>query len=195
MEPQDDKGTSGPPFGRPGRPPYGRRGRPRGIAGLVLIIIGVVALIATLSRNEQIGLLFLPALGLIFLIWGIAVRNPGLLVPGGVLTGLGVGVLLAQDVFKTPDQQSAVILISMGVGFLIITPLSLLVARRRFYWPLVPAVILGAIGAAILVGGVALQVAQDIGTFWPLILIAAGIYVVWRAGFRRREDDSAPGAS
>lgn len=189
MEPQDDKGTSGPPFGRPSRPPYGRRGRPRGIGGLVLIVIGVVALIATLSRNDQIGLLFLPALGLIFLIWGIVVRNPGLLVPGGVLTGLGVGVLLAQDVFKTPDQQSAVILISMGVGFLIIAPLSLLIARRRLYWPLVPAVVLGAIGAAILVGGVALQVAQDIGMFWPLILIAAGVYVVWRAGFRRPTHD------
>jgi hypothetical protein len=193
MQPQDNQGASQPPSGRP---PSGRRGRPRGAAGVVLIVIGVVALIATLSRNEQIGLLFLPALGLIFLIWGIVVRNPGLLVPGGVLTGLGVGVLLAQDVFKTSDQQSgAVILISMGVGFLIITPLSLLVARRRQYWALVPGAILLLIGAAILVGGVALQVVQDIGMFWPLILIAAGVYVLWRAGFRRRKDDSVPGAS
>ena len=190
MEPQDDKGTSRPPFGRRGRLPSGRPGRPRGAGGVALIVIGVVALIATLSRNDQIGLLFLPALGLIFLIWGIVVRNPGLLVPGGVLTGLGIGVLLAQDVFKMSDQQSgAVILISMGVGFLIITPLSLLVARRRQYWSLVPGAVLMLIGAAILVGGVALQVVQFIGMFWPLILIAAGVYVLWRAGFRRPTHD------
>jgi hypothetical protein len=182
MEPQDDKGIAQPPDGRPR---VGRRGRPRGIAGVALIVIGVVALIATLSRNEQIGLLFLPALGLIFIIWGIVVRSPGLLVPGGVLTGLGVGVLLAQDVFTSDQQSGAVILISMGAGFLIITPLSLLVARRSQYWALVPGAILVLIGAAILVGGVALQLAQDIGTLWPLILIAAGIYVLWRAGFRR----------
>jgi hypothetical protein len=88
-----------------------------------------------------------------------------------------------------------VILISMGAGCLISTPLALSVARQRLYWPLIPAVILGAIGVAILVGGLALQVVQDVGVFWPVILIAAGIYVLWRAGFRRRQDDSAPGAS
>ena len=111
-----------------------------------------------------------------------AMRHPLI---NGVRLGLGValiGALLAETRLS-----------SSGIGFLIITPLALLVARQRVYWPLIPAVILGAVGVAILAGGVALQVVQDVGMFWPVILIAAGVYVLWRAGFRRPTKDTGSG--
>jgi hypothetical protein len=171
------------------RPPRRPSRRQRGaMAGLVLIAIGVAALVATYVRSPLVALLFLPAMGVIFLLWGVASRQVGPLIPGGILTGIGVGVVLAQQMYAHADgqAQSGVILLSMGAGFLVITPLALLVARRRMWWPLLPGVILAAIGAALLVGGPALAVVQFLGAFWPVLLIAIGVYVLYQAA-RRRE--------
>jgi hypothetical protein len=184
MDPQDEKGTGAPSW---------RRTRNRALGGVVLILIGVIALIETLvPQSDLLGLLFLPALGLIFLIWGIAAREPGPLVPGGILTGLGVGVLLAQQGVVHPvvggsvdDTSGAVVLISMGVGFLIITPLSAVFTTRRQSWPLIPGGILVAIGVILFIGGPLLATLNVVRFLWPLALIALGVWVLWRASQRR----------
>jgi hypothetical protein len=165
-----------------------RRGTHRSIVmGAALIAFGVLALIANFAQSSLLGLLILPAIGVIFVVWGILVRQVGLLIPGGILLGIGVGALLSQEVFVglSDTQQGGVVTLSMGVGFLLIIPLALMFTRARVWWPVFPGVILALIGVALLIGGQALTVLEIAGRFWPVLLIAIGVYFVYRASRRR----------
>ena len=68
--------------------------------GLVLIAIGLLALIFQLlpiQMTESLGLLIVPGLGALFLVWGILTRTDGLMIPGGILSGVGWGVYAIAD--------------------------------------------------------------------------------------------------
>ncbi len=159
----------------------------RAIAAVVLIVIGLLLLIDNLSASTMIGLLILPSLGAIFLTWGILARLVGPLIPGGILTGLGVGIVL-QRLWFTADTPAAggVIVLGLGLGFLVITPLALAVTGERcHWWPLIPGSILSIIGVALLLGNLGVMFLTILGQFWPLILIVVGVYLLWRATNRR----------
>ena len=59
--------------------------------GLILIAIGLIALVGqfvTISLPADFGLLIVPGLGALFLVWGILTRKAGLVIPGGILSGV-----------------------------------------------------------------------------------------------------------
>jgi hypothetical protein len=166
------------------------------IGGLVLLAAGVGALLHSTSRAHVLGslpfsiaalgfyawdLLFLPALGGVFLAWGLAVRKMGLLVLGGVLGGLGLGVLAIQGPFGLagPDAQGGVILIAMALGWATVAIFAIGVVKRRAWWPFIPATVLGALGVALLSGGRA-GVATLGAVTVPSGLIAIGVMLVVR---------------
>lgn len=76
--------------------------------------------------------------------------------------------------------EPGVFLLAFGAGFASITLLSALVTREAQWWALWPGSILGIIGASLILGGFALDVLSFIGRFWPVGLIAAGLYVLLR---------------
>ena len=160
----------------------GREVRNRWIAGIALIAIGVLVLVAQFSKSELLGLLFLPGLGLIFLLWGSAVRSVGLLIPGGVLSGIGLGAYLMEGPlsYLEDEAEGAVFLLSFAFGWALITLLSALVCREVHWWPLIPGGIMALIGSALLVGGPALTALEWTGKVWPLILIGLGAYLLLR---------------
>lgn len=139
------------------------------------------ALAYTLTQHDLPGVLFLPALGLRFLDWGILRRQVGPLVPGGVLLGMGVGVLVTRKdfVYSGSQEHASILLLSVGLGFALITLLSLLFTARRFWWPLLPAALLVALSVALFLGGTPLEVARVIGTLWSLVLVGAGLFLLW----------------
>jgi len=156
--------------------------RQRVIAGAVLIGIGLLGLATQVVQSDVLGLLFLPGLGLIFLIWGIATRNAGLLIPGGILSGIGLGALLVARV--VPDSSApasgGVFLLAFAAGWGLITLLSALFTSQTQWWALIPGGILALIGGALLMGGVGLDLLKLAGQAWPLILIAIGLFVLLR---------------
>jgi hypothetical protein len=158
----------------------------RTTGAIVLIVVGLLLLIANLSPSTIIGLLILPALGAIFLTWGILARLVGPLIPGGILTGLGLGIAL-QQLFFAADTPAAggIVVLGLGLGFLAITPLALAVTGAHCWWPLIPGSILSIVGVALLMGSVGLAFLTILGRFWPLILIAAGLCLLWRATKQR----------
>ncbi len=132
--------------------------------------------------------MFLPVLASIFLVWGIATRKSGLLIPGGVLAGLGVGTLVIEYLVKTqPDErQSGIFLLCMAAGFCLIPLLSILFTSERHLWALIPASILALIGGVLYIGGGAMQAFILLGKGWPLFLIAAGLYLLlFRRGLKQ----------
>ncbi|MCL4560190.1 MAG: hypothetical protein M1281_06215 [Chloroflexi bacterium] len=157
--------------------------RPRGwIAGGILILIGVMSLLQQIVDMSY--LIFLPGLGLIFLAWGLLARKTGLLIPGGVLAGLGLGTYLIESPFLVLGEpaKGGVILLSMAAGWGLISLLSLFTegAGKWVAWPLIPGGILALLGGIMMAGEPGLQVMEYVGKGWPVVLIAIGLYLILR---------------
>ncbi len=159
--------------------------RGRVIAGIALILIGALALLAQVTQSAQLALLAPAILGAIFLTWGLITRTFGLLIPGGVLLGIGLGAYLITGSYSylEGDAQGGLFMLAFAAGWFLISLLSPLTTDRFQWWPLIPGAIIGAVGLALLGGGPAMQLLQIIGYSWPLILVGIGIYLL----FKRRE--------
>jgi len=152
------------------------------VGGIVLVAIGLLVLVAQNVQTESLALLFLPALGGIFLIAGVIGRQIGFLIPGGILIGIGVGALLEQSTMaaRNGTVQGGAFLLGFAGGWFLITVLSKLFTPHTQWWPLIPGVIMALIGVGLLLGGPALNVLEFAGRWWPLILVAIGLVIIVR---------------
>ena len=150
--------------------------------GLLLIGIGVLALLAQFGNLDWLGLLILPALGAFFMVWGILTRQSGLMVPGGILLGIGAGTLLLAGPFEdvAENMQGGVFMLSFAGGWALITLASLLFGDRKQWWPLIPAGIMALIGGGLLFGGLFMNLLTLLGKIWPLFLILLGVWILVR---------------
>ena len=147
--------------------------------GAVLITVGAIILAGRFNHVVAVGG---PALwlGAGFLVWWLFSGNYGLLVPAGVLGGLGAGLMLGEAGF-----YGNAVALGLGAGFVAIYLLDLLRHRHRSsWWPLVPGAVLIAVG--LLQNTTGWGRLGDLG--WPLFLVVAGVVVVAVAlsGRRRR---------
>jgi hypothetical protein len=144
--------------------------------GSVLVMIGAVLLAGRFSDTVAAGG---PALwvGLGFLVWWAFRGTYGLLLPAGVLTGLGLGSILDEIGF-----YGNAVALGLGAGFFAIYALDALRRRRRpGSWPLVPGVALVAVGLLQHTSG--WDALGNVG--WPLFLITIGLLIVGGALSRR----------
>jgi hypothetical protein len=157
---------------------------PRVITGVVVIALGLVMLVATVADSQLVGQMIVLLLGVIFLAWGATVRHPGPLIPGCILTGIGVGILLSQWLFISilGQAQGGVITLCLGLGFLLIMPAQQFVTRQpAHWWPLIPGGILSLTGFGLLLGDAGLTMLTWIGRLWPLALIGVGVALLYQA--------------
>jgi CDP-diglyceride synthetase len=153
----------------------------RWIPGLVLIVIGVLALVGQFVQTDLWGILILPVMGIGFLVWGLVTRRAGLLIPGGILSGLGLGVVLTEGPLlhvAGEDAQGAIIMLCFAAGWALITLLSVLFTEQKMWWPLIPGAIMAFVGVALLAGSAGLQALELLGKVWPVFLIAFGLYLL-----------------
>ncbi len=153
------------------------------IGGLLLISIGALVLVGKfvdLSGIPDIGLFFLPALGALFMLAGILSRNEGLMVPGGIISGIGWGAYLVAGPlnWQSELQQGGIFLLAFALGWVSITLVSALFAKKTVWGTLIPAAVLAAIGGALFFGGAFMDVLEVAGKLWPLALIGAGVAVL-----------------
>lgn len=145
----------------------------------VLILVGVGALVMQVAEQEQIaggGVVALIGLGLLGAF--AYTRTYGYLIPGSILTGLGIAIAVAEVVKATDEGEGGVIVLGLGLGFVGIWVLSSITRlSAHHWWPLVPGGILVVVGGALLIGGQAIQLLD----YWGVILVAIGLLVLWRA--------------
>ena len=168
------------------------------MAGVVIICIGVFFLLAQLVPD--IGRWIPLLIGLAFLAVFLVKREYGYLVAGCIISGVGVGVLLAGTV---DDQWSgSVVLLSIAGGFIAIWLASVLLraadqgwpsgasrdAAGALWWPLIPGGILALIAIVVLAEE---GFESDLLRWWPVLLIGAGIVVLISA-LSRRGNGRAP---
>ncbi len=163
---------------------HGARTNPREgvVFAIILIIVGVGALAMQIMPDAGAWILLLIGLG--FLAAFAVLRSYAALIPGGILTGLGAGILASQSIALKDEATGGVIVLGLGLGFIAIWVIGALIHVAEHHpWPLVPGGILSIIGVSLLVGGQAIEVMR----FWPVVVIAIGVVVLWRAVVEGRD--------
>ena len=149
--------------------------------GLFLIGLGLLVLAAQFIQAQWMGLLILPLLSAGFLLWGLFARNSGLLVPGGILGGIGLGTYLTSGPFAEAGEQTqgGVFMLAFAAGWALVVLLSFVINRAQ-WWPLIPGGIMAVVGVALLAGGAGVMVLEWLGKLWPLVLVIIGAAMLLR---------------
>ena len=75
-------------------------------AGVILIIFGAATL---LQHWLDVGNYIVLLLGLGMLVWGSVSRRTGWIIPGGVLTGIGLGILAMEGRWFFPQLRTRMV--------------------------------------------------------------------------------------
>jgi hypothetical protein len=159
--------------------------------GILLVLGGLFLLFQQSVEFEMSGGVFFGALALFFILWGATTRNIGLLIPGGILSGMSVGVFLIEDsTGLIPDHYAgSTFLFSLALGFVLITVLGLIFTNAKAWWSLIVAGIVGlvATGVAILeapeasaLKPVAEAVFNSLNYLWPVVMVGLGLWIIFR---------------
>jgi hypothetical protein len=149
-------------------------------AGVVLVLIGVGFYLV--QRLETIGNeVIMLIIGAAFLVAYFYQKAYGLLIPAGILLGLGVGEVLQSRFWWAHDGVQ----LGLGLGFISIYVIARLYERSTHWWPLIPGVILLIIGVP-----KTARIFRFLFDNWPLILVAIGLLILIGA-FRRGPDEAA----
>jgi hypothetical protein len=144
------------------------------LPGVILIVVGVTLFAVQLLHLDADVIVLV--IGLVFATAFAGTRRYGLLIPAGILTGLGVGILLEDF-----GVQGEPVLLGLGLGFLAIYGADFLTTGAHApgrWWPLIPGAILTVIAGAESTFGA--EGARVIQQAWPILLIAAGAWFLLR---------------
>ena len=141
------------------------------VTGAILILLGVglLALQFVEGLSEAV-ILFL--IGGVFVAGYLYTRAYGLLIPGCILLGLGLGSVGGSSI--TSVSEDMFVLLGLGVGFIAIWVIPLVYEGKSIWWPLIPGAVLIVVGLA--EGNEALQRLVEDG--WPLILVLIGLLIL-----------------
>jgi hypothetical protein len=156
--------------------------RRRFTAGLILIGVGLT--LYFLQRVELGESVVFFILGVAFLTAYLYQRRFGLLVPAGVLLGLGLGSVWEGSFLAFGEST----LLGLGLGFIAIYVIALLYERRSHWWALIPGGIL--VLAALPTTERVLHYLFD---NWPLILVVIGVTILI-GGLRKFPEKESSGS-
>jgi hypothetical protein len=152
--------------------------------GVVLILFGTATL---LQRWFDIGNYIVLVLGVGMLVWGSVSHRGGWIIPGGVLTGIGLGILAMQGPWQFPAViQNGIFLLCFAFGWFLITILTALFTCTQ-WWALIPGGIMGLFGASILVTNGAVRW-EDLNLVYAFILISIGLVLLVYRGRPKKND-------
>ncbi|MEM3573199.1 MAG: hypothetical protein QXJ62_03075 [Nitrososphaeria archaeon] len=160
-----------------------------------LITLGVLLILGTVAKWDLAGVIFLPALGLSFIVWSLVSLQPGLLIPGQILLSIGVAVILISKVFVnlTSFQNAAINLMCMGSGWIFMAIASKLIFKKNMNWGYILGAILLSLGIVFLLPEETLWSVLSVFSVLnsllryiiPLGLVILGIYIVLEAVNKR----------
>ena len=158
--------------------------------GILLILGGLFMLMQQFIEIEITGGIFFGVLGLIFILWGATQRKSGLLIPGGILTGMSLGVFLIEDSTALAEYyHGGTFLISLGLGFALIPLLSRLFTEDRHWWALIVTAGLTLVGSGVIImempdaGNLKPIVESIFNTsqyLWPIGLMVLGLWIIFK---------------
>jgi uncharacterized membrane protein len=160
----------------------GKERRDRRFLALILIVVGLLALVPNIVTVPDIGPYVLPVIGVVVLAYGLFAWRYGATVAGSIMTGLGVGVLFTQTRNDlTGNVEGGIIVLCLAAGFIGVALMNVLFERKAFWWPLIPGVILGVVGALLTIDSRdSINLLEQIGRYWPILLMLLGVWMLLR---------------
>ncbi|RPJ51271.1 MAG: hypothetical protein EHM21_03105 [Chloroflexi bacterium] len=148
---------------------------PAGISGA----LGFCLLFSPLRWVDFVFYLAL-GVGLPLLLWGIIRRRVGLMIPGCLLLGAGIGVYLAWrgQTIGNGLAQTGVMLVGFAFGWLAISVIARQVVQKNIWWPLIPGGILAVVGMGLYIGGDPTHALGFIGNTGSIALMIFGLYLL-----------------
>lgn len=163
-----------------------RRSAGQLVVGTGILAVGVVILAARFVLLEQAPA-WLLGVGFALALLGVVQRSSMPLALGMVTLGLGAALALA-DAEAAGIRRGVWLWLAPGLALWGLFLLRLVVGMRRQWWPLCAgAVLLLLAGVRALRAGAVVPVAveQGVRTWWPVVLIVGGVWLVVRASQRR----------
>lgn len=158
------------------------KGRGRLVAGGVLLVVALGALAGPHLPWGWGGPGMMIVMGVAFVVWAALARTAGLLVPGGVILGVGAGLWL-----RGPYGPAAFLLCLAG-GFLLISVLSLALfgrGGRGTWWTVWPAGGLAVAALATAGGPEVRELFRALRDYWPYALLVVALVLI-ASGLRRK---------
>lgn len=151
------------------------------VAGLALIATGLVILAEQYIKSGWLILVALPLIGAVFFAALIRQQRLGMIIPGSLLLTLGIGVLLALNVFagKGWAIQLGAFLLAFSFGWVLITVVTHFVGGKTLFWPLIPAGAIATLGACFFWGDLSLV------SFVLFIVTGFGLVILLTGAFTR----------
>ena len=152
--------------------------RDRMFLALVLLTAGGMLLTDRLAPGWPLGNAIALVVGLELLVWAVSTRAAGPLVGGGIVTRVGIGIVLVNGPLQGHDaaEVGGGWLLALGVGFALVAGLARALRVEAQDWAWIPAACLAALGAAIGLGVTATVIA------WagPVVLLGVGAWMLLR---------------
>lgn len=137
-------------------------------AGLILITLGLG--LYAIDRVEGIGPESLMlVIGAAFLIAYFVRKNYGLLVPGCILLGIGIGNV-GRGSFLSFGESSS---LGLAFGFIAIYVIARLYEGKSHWWPLIPGTVMLVMAIPMTHGW-----AEYLWQHWQLILVLIGVLIL-----------------
>lgn len=141
-------------------------------AGAALVVIGMVALALQYFEGPGRAVVLLLAGGA-FIATYFYSDIYGLLIPGGILSGLGLGLLGEWWGTSVKDPNA----VGLGLGFVAIYVIERAYRHRAHWWPLIPGVVLVGSGLGARFG----DVGNILWRWLPAACVLLGLVLVVRA--------------
>lgn len=144
-------------------------------------LIGSTAIILMVGSGWPFEFVFVvSALGLSLLIWGIAKKLFGLIIPGCILLSIGPAVFFAwgSGRVENPLVQTGVSLVWLAFGFILISLFSRVLKQTFVWWPFIPGGVLAMVGWGLYLGGDPDKAVGFIGNTGSIALILFAIYLL-----------------
>jgi hypothetical protein len=149
------------------------------IPACVLGGLGITLLISEL-RWMDLALSLAIGVAIPLLIWGLAERKVGLIIPGSLLVGIGPGLFHAWGVIATGNGlvSTGIMLVWFSLGWFLILVFTRMVKQQVAWWPLIPGGILGVVGTGLYIGGDPSNALGFIGNTGSIGLMIFGLYLL-----------------
>lgn len=147
--------------------------------GIILILVGVGTLLSHWLALD-LGMYLVLLLGVGMLAWGAFSRSVGWIIPGGILSGIGTGILVFDGPWEIArTYQPGIFLLCFAIGWFLIPLFTRLFTPCTHWWPFIPGSIMALIGATLLfVHGS--QREDVVNLLQATLLILAGLFLVLR---------------
>lgn len=150
-----------------------------GTIGFSLIFAGFVILAANILQIEWLPLTIAPIIGLGMIGTNLGTKKIGYIIAGSLLIGLGVGVSAAlSGLFNlNVAEQIGIILAGFSASWLMMYMITSLLIKKNMWWPLIPALVIGALGACFCFSSLRLlDFVLYLGVAIGLTLLAPGLF-------------------